>query len=65
MFIYLSYDLNKVLLSSWWVLHACKITELCTINVSFMNVVVRWFVLCLELMYAYVTCSISDGFVSQ
>jgi hypothetical protein len=30
-----------------------------------MNVVVRWIVLCLELMYAYMTCSISDGFGSQ
>jgi hypothetical protein len=33
--------------------------------VSFMNVVVRWLVLCSEPMYAYVTCSISDGFGSQ
>jgi hypothetical protein len=63
MFIYLSYDLNEVLLSSLRVLYTCKITELCTIIVSFMNAVVTCSVL--EQMYAYVTCSISDGFGSQ
>jgi hypothetical protein len=30
-----------------------------------MTVVLRWLVLCLELIYAYVTCSISDGFGSH
>jgi hypothetical protein len=35
------------------------------ITVYFTNVVVRWLFLCLVLTYAYVTCSISDGFGSQ
>jgi hypothetical protein len=34
-------------------------------TVSFMNVVVRQLVLCLELMDAYARCSISDGFGAQ